>query len=208
MLEIHVNADEVISTLDNLAVNQIPFALANALYRTATDFQKAERERFDAIFSLRRKSFIELQGVKLLSGYPNKRKLFVTLGQDPRADFLGKFEEGGEKTPTQADDIAIPEDVRVSKSDIVINSQRPKALFASGAPVFEIKPGDDNAHLAPGIYQRMGRGGRTLRKLYALQPSVPIAATLGFEETAQQVVNDRWAINFSEAFQDAMETAR
>lgn len=208
MLELRVNATDVINTLDDVAVNQIPFALAKALYQTALDFQQAERERLDAIFSLRRPQFIYQQGVKLLSGYPSKRKLFVILGQDPRADFLGKFEEGGEKTPEKSENIAIPEDVRRSKSDIVINSQRPKALFASGAPVFEIKPGDDDEHLAPGIYQRVGRNGRKLKKLYALQSEVPIAATLGFEETAQKTVQDRWAINFSDAFQQALATAK
>lgn len=209
MLEIHVNAQDVVSTLDNLALRQVPFALSKALYQTALDFQQAERERFDAIFSLRRADFVGKQGVKILTGYPTKNRLSVTLGQDQKADFLGKFELGTRKTSIRPDgNIAIPVDVRVgSKSQIVLDSLRPKRLFEWDAKdVFEIKPGS-GGHLAAGIYQRIGRGKRKLKLMYLLEPSTLTPATLGFEETAQRTVADRWAIRFGEAFAFALSTA-
>jgi hypothetical protein len=208
MFEIHVNAQDVVSTLDNLATAQIPFALSKALNAVGNDFQKDERDRFEAIFSLRRPDFIARQGVKRLSGAATKGNLSITFGQDPRADFLGKFELGGPKTALSGGNIAVPVDVRRNKLDIVTAANRPKALFDNNPNVFEIRPGDGNTRLAPGIYQRMGRGKRQLRKLYALEPSVPIAPVLGFELQAQETVARQWPIRFGEAFAFALSTAK
>jgi hypothetical protein len=212
MLELHVNALDVISTLDNIAVRQIPFATAKALNKTALDFQQAERERLRLFFTLRRPDFIERQTVKLLrpadggSYYATKGNLSATIGNDPKADFMAKFEEGGEKTATDGGDIAIPIDARTNKRDIVLAAQRPKALFASSPETtFAIRPGDQS-HLTPGIYQRTA--DHHVRFMYELEPEVRIDPLLGFEETAEQVVQERWAINFSEAFENALATAK
>jgi hypothetical protein len=208
MFEIHVNAQDVVSTLDNLATAQIPFALSKALNAVGNDFQADERARFDAIFSLRRQEFIFRQGVKRLGGAATKANPSITFGQDPRADFLGKFEMGGPKTAIGGGNIAVPIDVRRNKLDIVTAANRPKALFDNNPDVFEIKPGDGNTRLAAGIYQRVGRGKRFLKKLYALEKSVPIAPVLGFELQAQQTVARQWPIRFGEAFAFALNTAR
>jgi hypothetical protein len=212
VLDIRVNALDVISTLDNIAVRQLPFATAKALNKTALDFQQAERERLRLFFTLRRPSFIERQTVKLLrpadgaSYYATKGNLSVTIGNDPKADFMAKFEEGGEKTATDGGEIAVPIDARPDKRGIILAGDRPKALFAEHADtVFEITSGA-TSHLIPGIYERTA--DHHVRFMYELEPEVHIDALLGFEETAQQVVDDRWAINFSEAFENAMATAK
>jgi len=212
MLDIRVNALVVVNTLDNIAVKQLGYATARALNKTALDFQQAERERLRLFFTLRRPSFIELQTVKMLkeadqrNWRATKGNLSVTIGNDPKADFMAKFEDGGEKTAIDGGDIAIPIDARTNKQDIVLASQRPRALFENEPDTtFLIRPGADS-HLTPGIYERTP--DHHVRFMYELEPDVRIDPLLGFEETAQHVVEERWAINFSEAFEQALATAK
>lgn len=208
MFEIHVNAQDVAVTVDAMALQQVPFALSRALNQTALDFQEAERVRMRTVFTLRRQSFDEKQGVKILGGFARKNRLTVTIGQDPKADFFAKFEAGGEKRSLIGGNIAIPVDARRNKSDIIAASQRPKALFESGANVFEIRPGD-TSNLVPGIYQVLGKGKRRhLKMLYAVKPEVAIGAVFEFGATAERIVSERWAINFGEEFAFALGTAR
>lgn len=204
MINIEVNATEVVNTIDNLAVKQIPYALARAVRLTGLDFQAAERARLRTIFTLRREKFIDEQGVKVLA-FPTKARPSMTIGQDDKAEFLGKFETGVPKTSLTGPNVAVPVDVRPDVSEIVPEKERPHELFADAKKnqVFLIRPGD-SARLAPGIYQR---DGRSLTLLYSLTPSAKIQPELGFEATARKTVADRWATNFSETFELGMRDA-
>ncbi len=227
MLTLRVNATDVVNTLDNIATKQLSFATARALNATALDFQVAQRVAMHGAFTIRRQSFIERQGVKILKpadgdggAFATKKRLSVTIGMDPKADFLAKFELGGEKISIGGGLIAVPtEHVLPNKSAVIPDRLRPRALFADPtSDVFIIRPGDSK-RLSPGIYKRIGettkRGVRRklgapldtqrhLVMLYALFPETHIKPILDFEKNARATVEKRWAVNFSQEFQRAL----
>jgi hypothetical protein len=208
MLTITVNSTEVVNTLDNLAARQMPFATARAINAVGVDFEQAQRQRMHQVFRIRGNPlFLELQGVKFLDGFATKGHESITMGIDPKADFLSKFETGEAKTATKGPFVATPDDIRSDPMTILSEAQRPVALFADqkANQVFEIRPGA-NARLLPGIWQRSGKGG--LQRLFALSQSVPIPADLEFEDTARKTVDTMWAQRFSEAFEYALSKAK
>src|SRR5690606_37419170 len=82
---------------------QIPFATAQAINRTALDFQQEERSHLLKAFEVRRKQWVE-RNVKIGRGdFARKDKLKATVRMEApgtgRSDILAKFEEGGEKVP-------------------------------------------------------------------------------------------------------------
>lgn len=208
---IRIDIKDVAKHLDALAQSQLPFATAKAITQTGLDFQKAERARFKQIFTERRADFIEKQGVKLIGGIATKAKPSITFGVDPKASFLDKFELGGPR-PTRTGSIMIPEDVKRNKRDIVSRGNRPRSLLdskkRSGAGgVFLLTT--QRGKLAPGLYQRTGRGGRGgVILLYALEKKAQIPASLEFEQTFQTIVKKNWQTNFQTALADAIRTAK
>lgn len=226
MFEIGVNSADVVATLDNLAASQIPFALSRAINQTGLDFQVAQRANMGRNFIVRRQQFISREGVKLIGSFATKTNPSVTFGVAGDADFLNKFEAGGEKFAISGGLVAVPESVARDGSGIVPNVLRPRYLFQNFASeVFIIRPGDSQ-RLVPGIYQRVRQptgikvpqrrrgpapiatGGQQLRMLYALFTETHIRAMLTFEDTARGVVADRFPINFSNEFLQALQRAR
>lgn len=208
---IRIDTAKTVANLTALAQSQIPFATARAITQTGLDFQKAEQARFDQQFTLRRPDFIKKQGVKLIGGIATKAKPSITFGVDPKASFLDKFETGQEKTPTRGQFLALPTDVRKNKRDLISPSNRPRALIArlqgtSGAGgVFVLR--QQRGKLAPGIYQRTGRGGRGVKILFAFEQQAKTPPVLDFAATFKRIVDQRWAINFHSALADAIRTA-
>lgn len=209
---IRVDTKSLEAKLSALEKTQMPFALSLAVNLTGLDFQKAERERLGRVFTLRRPAFIEKQGVKRLGPAATKRNPSVTYGIDTKADFLTKFEEGKPKTPTRAQAIAMPQQVKRNKKDLITPSNRPKALIgrlgkkAGAGGVFVLKR--RRGSLDPGIYQRILRGGRNLKMLFALEPKVKTPRVLQFEATFKSTVEKRFQINFTEAMRRALATAK
>lgn len=210
MINIEVNATEVVNTIDNLAARQLPYAISRAINAVGVDFEKAQRLRLAQVFQLRGNQAWatgkESLSVKFLSPFATKGRLSITMGIDPRVDFLNKFETGETKTPHDGPDIATPDDIRSDPSQIIPPSLRPKDLFADAKAdqVFLVRPGD-SSRLLPGIWQRTY--GHGLQRLYALTPSVPTPTELGFEDTARQTVESMWAQRMSEAFEYALSKA-
>ena len=203
-------------SLTALEQKQLPFARSLAINRLGQAFQKAERERLDSIFTLRRKDFIEKQGVKRVSRAATKADPTVTYGIDQKASFLAKFESDTRKFPTKGSGhmLALPASgVRRNKRDIVTAGFRPRALVqrlgskkgAGQVIVIEKAQG----RLGPGIYQRSGRHGKgPLKTLFTFKPSVSIDPELHFLDTAKRVASEQWPTIFTSAFQEALRTAR
>jgi hypothetical protein len=209
---IRIDIKDVASKLDALATSQLPFATARAITQTGLDFQKAEQARLAQQFTLRRADFVQKQGVKLIGGIATKAKPSITFGVDPKASFLDKFERGDQKTPTAGQFLALPTDVRKSKRDLITASNRPRALISrlgavTGAGgVFVLR--EQRGKLPPGIYQRVGRGGRNLKLLFAFETEAKTPPVLDFLSTFQRIVDQRWTINFNAALADAIATAK
>lgn len=209
---VRIDNSAAVVGLDALAQTQLPFATAKAITQTGLDFQKVEQARFAQVFTLRRASFIQKQGVKLIGGIATKSKPSITFGVDDKASFLAKFETGQEKTPTQGQFLALPVDARRNKADIITASNRPRQLIdrlgsrLGAGGVFVLRQA--KGKLVPGIYQRAGRGGRQVKLLFAFEPHAKTPPDLEFAETFQRIVQSNWSTNFQNALADAIRTAR
>lgn len=127
MLEVTVDPTAFISGLNNLTQNQLPWAAAQALNECALAFQAEERGVMNADFTIRR-AWVT-QGVKIGGGdYARKDKLEARVHIEADRDFLGKFERGGMKRPTDGSlAVAIPTtNARRTAQSIVPDRLRPK----------------------------------------------------------------------------------
>lgn len=249
MLSIRSNADAV-AKLMAAAARQVPFATANGLNATVKDVQTEQRKVMSRNFAIRRQDFIEKHGVKIME-FANKTKLVTVIGNDPKANFLTKFEDGGEKRARAGRNLAVPRGVKRNKRDIITPANRPKSfdfrehITTGGQVSFQGKArgrGKNRARqqitfggeggkrqlkgkfrtfilhtpMGGGIYQRVGRGKKSagigqdnnIRLLYRFMPKAHINPRFHFHETAERVVQQRWALNFRRAFADALATAR
>jgi hypothetical protein len=214
MLKFRIQLDvkPVLTQLDNVTRQQLPFATALALTRTGLDGQQAERDRLASVFTLRRPDFILKQGVKLLPpGIATKTRPSISFGIDAKASFLEKFELGTTKIPTRGEFLALPFDVKKNKKDLITPSNRPRAIVSrlgnkpGAGGVFVLRT--QRGKLAPGIYQRTGRGGRSVKELYDFDRSAHTPRVLAFVDTFTKTAEQRWAKNFEDAFAQAVRTA-
>jgi hypothetical protein len=212
--------------LTKAVLRQTPYAMKEALNKTALTFQEVKRRDYHRTFTLRRASFIERQGVKVLNGFATKERPEITIGNDRKADFLAKFEAGGTKTP-RGEHLAIPGNA-IDKSKVIPRNMRPRALeiadgVAQGINVSRKRgtvtagkvrrPGQGlrRTYLVPevGIFQRRGKGaGSTSRLLYGFKRAARIDADLRFMERAREVMSKQFGKNFAQEFAKAIRSAR
>lgn len=231
-LRITVDAGRTISFLE-ASKQQLPFAISVAVNKTAKDVQIAQRAQMQASFIIR-KPWV-LQGV-VISKFSDKSEATPTavVGIDPTRSFLNKFEQGGQKVAANpALPIAVPTlFARPDRGGLVPLGLYPKNLGlaarrgvtgivnpkgkVSKRGILQLQGKRRTFVLdltmagvqVPGVYQRTGPGPHDFRLLWAYKPSIPIPALLRFEETALKTVTDKWATNFSNAFERALATAK
>lgn len=191
------------TTLDFAAlrgkINQIPFATALALTKTAQDAQLEVRRGLKSHFTIRN-NFVE-KGILFSAA----KKDTMTAAVFSRDDFMVLQEKGGTKTP-RGRSISVPMD---SKSGIVKRGKRPRDLQGS-AGVFRARIGG-----VDGLWQRLQRrsrakkaAGHFLKLLFVFKPSVPVRARFQFAATVTKVVRDRIGRQVALAVEVAMRTAR
>lgn len=219
MITVRFNVDSFRQQLNDAGAEQLPFAISVALNETALEFQRRERAHIERTFTVRRSTFV-LQGIKInRQDFAKKGKLRAVVHVDPARDFLIKFEGGGRKIP-RGQSLAIPEDVRRSKADIVTRANRPVAFQFTTAPsaigpLAAVHKGQKRTFLirrhdkTGGIWQRVGSGkrGRT-RMLYLFRPWAEIDPSLRFVDTATSTAEARFAANMTHALTRAFSTAR
>lgn len=235
-VQVASNVQDVVGGLTDLERRQVPFALSQALNKTALEFQKQERKGIDEHFSLRRKSWAQ-RNVKIGRGdFATKKRLVATVrmeapGDPSRSDVLAKFEAGGTKQPKDGGRLAIPDKARRGKG-VIPEKMRPKAFafeLVSKKAGVEVYKGDNRTFMIKradgtgGIYQRTGKvtkGGKTagrrrmregrdlnVRTLYRFTQSATIDSRLHFEATANGM-NARISHNFEEALAKAIQSGR
>lgn len=230
--EVWVDAGQAIRWLDD-GLRQLPYATSVAVNRTAKDVQQAMRARMVQSFMIR-KPWV-LQGVTIPK-FSDKSEEVPTaiVAIDPTRGFLTKFEPGGMKTATDPNyPIAVPTAaIRPSKSALVPLGLYPKNLrlaprrgvVGTLAPTGRVTKrgvvqlqGKQRTFVlttamygvqVPGVYQRYGPGPHDFRLIWSYKQSIPIPKLLGFQETGQRTVVERWATNFAEALDQALATAR
>jgi hypothetical protein len=204
-------ADKIDITVDDKVVRdalkesqkQAPFALSLAVNNVTKDAQVDLKAGVQSRFILRRPDFVLREAAKITK-FSTKADPHAIIQVSDKADFLAKFEDGGTKSPRDGRAIAIPLNVRRSKTDIIPKSQRPPALYASKSAqagrVFS-KSGL--------LLQRVGRGARAaIRVLYVWKSSVKVDARLQFKKTANNAVDKQWTKRALEAVDKALASMR
>jgi hypothetical protein len=192
---------ELVAWLGQLATKQVPFATAKALTRVAQDAQAEVRKELPHRFTLRSSWLV--QGIRIVPAekrdWPKARAIVGT-----RDQFLEIQETGGTKRPAKgAKNLAIPTAATTSRrtgTGRIPIARKPRALL--DRPDVFVKD--------HGIRQRRRRktSGTPVLTLFLLRPAAKIKPRLGLRETVQKVVEDRYALRFREAFDQAIQTPR
>lgn len=231
MISIRVDTNAAISKLSDLELRQLPFAMKLALNATALEIETEERKHVQSAFTIRRPWVIT--NIKIgKSDFATKDKASVTISV-PDDSVLVKFELGGVKTPRAGGkSIAIPLEAKRGKTDIVANSQRPRAFaftqgftsLKTGVTIYRGNHGTFMVQRPDGsgaIFQRLSARatkkrvgphqlGRdpALKPLWLLKPQARIAPELGFYTTGSEVAARRFGANMADALARALATAR
>lgn len=196
--------------------DQVPFATSKAINELAKSFQRQQTGHMEQEFTVRNRLFVS-RAVKI-KPFATKRSLKATVQIEPpggprTADILAKFEGGGTKKP-RGSRLAVPQQVRRTKTGKVSTSLRPSNLqlttvtstVSKGAKrTFSIRlPGGRG-----GIYQRVGRGRRgKVRLLYSFIPRARIKPVLGFFRRARMVARREFDGIFDRVYRLAVESRK
>ncbi|HWQ34874.1 MAG TPA: hypothetical protein VNQ79_18670 [Blastocatellia bacterium] len=180
---------------------QLRFALASALTLTAKEAQAAVIADIERTFTVRNgwDKPSNAMGIRVLPAAKDD----LTAAVATRADWLSLHETGGEKTP-QGEHLAVPTaNVRRSKREIILASQRPRALEGRSTVVLPLRRGGQM------IFQRKGKGKKSrLVPLYRLIPRAHIRQQSTFTAPVAQVVEKRFSDLLFQQLVKAVRTAR
>jgi hypothetical protein len=212
-ISVRSNVSDTVRLL-NARRDQIPFAAALALTRTAQDAREEIKRELPSRFTIRTPWVAK--GIRYTPA--TKRSLTATVSDiDP---FMRIQETGGEKRSIHrrvfdyGDYIAIPIDARRNKRDVVRKEDWPQHLVEP----FVIHARDGRIYLAVHALSKRIRGGGGkfgigkkvggTRIMYVLVKRESIHARFGFVDTVRKVVRDRFDLNFRAAIAQATATAR
>lgn len=199
----------IFAHLDDVANNQVPFALSQTINAAALAFQSGQRAGMTERFVIRRPWVLgEVKVAKFSDKRENPMTAIISLSPQV-AKFLEKFETGGSKTPERSRSIAAPASAAFPREEVIPMGKRPSAmdLVTKG----NTTKGADRTFLLTGgnrraIYQRVGPG--EIRLLFSLLPDVPISPLLQFQQTAVAIIPAFLRDNFPRFFANAVRTAR
>jgi len=214
--DLSLNADieferrDALLALEALHSDQIPFAEALALTRTAQRAQRVQKKAIPRRFETRN-NFVQ-RGVRIEPGEKRDPRrsasVFWQAHDESRRDFaenLARQETGGTKKPRKRY-LAIPRQVKTSKGGKILKRDLPsralkrKNVFIANTRTLDTK----------GIYERTG-GGRLkpLRMLYFLTPrDAKIGERFLFIETTEREARAAYAKEFRKAFAKARRTSK
>ena len=202
-ITVKVDVDAAVRSVRGIADSQIPWATALALTRTAEQVRDKVITGLPGKFTLRNTWWRARTRYGFNVGVAKKHDHRAWVYT--RAPWMQLQETGGIKTP-RGKMIAIPtSNVRRTKTQMITRCQRPCALLRKGKRkgfFAETKSGQ----LA--IFQRTGRHRYPIRAMYQLRPTAKISERLMMLKTAQATVPEVWQKNFTEAFNEAIRTAK
>ncbi len=217
MIDIKVELD-VSGPLAQLAAlkNQIPFAIASALTKTAQDVQAEVRRQMPRRFTVRTPWIAKGVRVK-----PSTKANLTAIVHDVDP-FMNVQESGGEKKSIRrrvfdyGPYLAVPLDARRNPRDVVRKEDWPANLIKP----FILTAADGRKYLAVHALAKKLRGqrgklgigkqvgGTGVRLMYRLVEQADIKPRFGFTETARRVIAQKFAPNLEAAMQRAIATAR
>lgn len=217
MIQIQIDTKQVQQIAGAIDPKQIKFAAAVALTKTAKQIQNSVQQSMPQKFTLRRQWIVK--GIRItpakktdLTAYVYSKDAFmerqeeggIKMGTPGGGDFSSSSlpQTGGRRVRPAMGRVAVPtEKVRRTKSEIIRKSELPAGL---GTKAFVIDAGNGLSLLA----RRFAKGKRAgMQVLYLLKRSTKVKPRLGLKEIAQKVVTRRFADVFSEAMQNAINTA-
>jgi hypothetical protein len=210
-----LGADAVDAEFRDIAKNQLPFANALALTRTAQDAQGDVRQGLPVRFTIRRASWMRVN-VKIKAA----KKTDPVATVEDTFDAMGLQEAGGQKLPTVGQYLAVPlEGARSTPRKLISDGDRPHEVMGSGLGF--IRP---NANGVPIMYRAFFKRGRTrgvrgvkgmgsatwsreIMPMYALVRRADVKPRYEFDVTVEKAVQARFRQNFDDAIQKAVKTA-
>ena len=181
------------------AVDQVPFALANAMNKAAFETRRElVGETWPGHVTVRNKAFI---GAALRVRKASKKALRISIFDRLQHADLDRLEKGGPKTARGS--LAIPTgDAKARRSGKGV----PQALRPLNLANSFKAPGKRGGSV---IYQRTGKGKqRGLKLMYVLRPSAQIKPAVPFHADFQRTFTRQLEQAFPDAMWKAMRTRR
>jgi hypothetical protein len=208
------NVEEVQREMGAIGSDQLPFAMALSITKTAQAVQSGEREQLPVRFTLRRAAWMKAN-IKVKAATKSDPQAVVT----DTYDAMELQESGGAKYPYgQYICVPIVGGARRSISALIRDEDTPKALMASG-----------DGFIRGNIMYRRGAQYKRAHKytkwtgpnsseqatarakitpMYVLVTRANVPARYDFAASAKQISNRVWPEQFRAAFLQAVKTAR
>ncbi len=204
VLEVRASAtlgdfDDVVQ---DLIREQLPFAMALTLTRTAQFAHRVVRKRVGRVFTIRSQRVpkgIRIQRAEKRD-FPSSHATVGTVDQ-----FIARFEFGGDQRPLGTGRFAVPSRlIRRTATGKVRVSQRPSALREKKTTFLESGP-DTGAAIA----RRRGKRARDQRQLlYFLRPRIRIDDRLEMAKSVEQSANRRLGPEYERSMAIAIKSRR
>ncbi len=201
-LAISANFDDLRFRLRRFERDQLPFAIAVTLTRTAQAAQREVRdELLEERFTLRNR-WVQ-GGIRIRAA----RKRHLEAAVFSRDDFMTLHETGGVKRPRGGGFVAVPQQaVPRTGRGLIRRRARPRALDVGGDRAFFAELEDSGK---PAIFALVGRGRAARPRLfYVLEDEVEIEARFGFVPRVLRVARTKLQPQFERAFAEALASAR
>lgn len=198
VLELELDARELLGWLDEDVERQVRFATALGLTWTARDARDKLRDDLP-------KRFVIRTGW-LAKGIRFKKATKATLEAEVGSvdSFMRLQEEGGYKESIEGERIGIPIAARRNRRAVTRRSRWPGRVAASARAYVE-----EGAKGQAALYQRIGRGtSEKLRLMWILTKRVRISPRWRMRQTVERVVAERWPINAKAALERAIKSAK
>lgn len=181
--------------------DQIPFATALALTRTAERVGEAEVEQIKERFQIRREWFKRGTRYGVNINPANKKTLQARVFS--RAPWLQLQETGGTKRPGSGQEmLTMPSaSIRQSSDRLIPKRIQPSKVLANPKKYKAFRIGQD-------IWQRFGPEKKDIRVLFFGKGQARIPQRLGFKDTARTTVDRVYQKEFGEALAYAIATAK
>lgn len=199
-LHVETNLPELLRFLGHVRTDQVPFALSQALNRTAVKARDEQRQALGSRFTLRSRGLVRGFQVNPSSKRQGIARMRAEVGT--RDAFWLLQETGGIKRPRAGGHLAIPtKALRRTKTGKIPKARRPRAL---GPKAHAIESAAFGKALA---LQKTTRRDRR-RVLYFRRKQARIKPALGLRSTVERVARERLALEFRSSYEAAILTAR
>lgn len=231
MIGVQVDIGGALDHLEHWSREQVPFAAALAINRTADEAMLAGKKVAAQHMVFRQQRFLDFMFRQVERA--SKTNLSATIGiTGPKANLLTRHEEGGLFTapdpmqpffipskmlrPTPQSEIPramYPKALRLMERGDVVGKLPAKGKLAHNGHVMIQGKNSTYVVTSPDgrqlyVFQRIGPEQRESVLLWFYKPRINVPPALHWNDTVTQVVHDRFELNFAGMMDYAMRTAK